>query len=55
MGVVIEGIGFYGIAEFYIFMCKNSSITSFTNSLTIVSIYAWLWFTFFFLTYRTFF
>lgn len=55
MGVVIEGIGFYGIAEFYIFMCKNSSITSFTNSLIIVSIYAWLWFTSFFLTYRTFF
>lgn len=54
MGVVIEGIGFYGIAEFYIFMCKNSVITSFTNSLIIVSIYGWLWIVIFFATYRNF-
>ena len=52
MGVVIEGIGFYGIAEFYIFMCENSIITSLTNSLIITSIYGWFWFVIFFATYR---
>jgi len=52
MGVVIEGIGFYGIAEFYIFMCKNSIITSFTNSLMITAFYGWLWIVIFFATYR---
>lgn len=52
MGVVIEGIGFYGIAEFYIFMCENAIITSFNNSVIITSVYGWFWFIIFFSTYR---
>jgi hypothetical protein len=44
MGVVIEGIGFFGISEFYIFMCKNTPINSFVISLIISSIYLWFWF-----------
>tara|TARA_B100001063_G_scaffold246697_1_gene287040 strand:- start:3539 stop:4411 length:873 start_codon:yes stop_codon:yes gene_type:complete len=30
MGVVIEGINFYGITEFYLFLCKNSAVLSTT-------------------------
>tara|TARA_B100000795_G_scaffold42904_1_gene28106 strand:+ start:2231 stop:3115 length:885 start_codon:yes stop_codon:yes gene_type:complete len=52
MGVVIEGIGFYGISEFYIFMCKNTVIDTLNNSLIFVSIYTWCWFIIFFTTYR---
>jgi len=55
MGVVIEGIGFYGIAEFYIFMCKNSVVPSFTDSLITVSIYSWVWFLIFFVSYKRYF
>ena len=52
MGVVIEGIGFYGISEFYIFMCKNTVIDTLNNSLICVLIYTWCWFIIFFTTYR---
>ena len=39
MGVVIEGINFYGITEFYLFLCKNSAVL--TTSVLLVTGVTW--------------
>ncbi len=36
MGVVVEGINFYGITEFYLFLCKNSAVLT-TSVLFVVA------------------
>lgn len=44
MGVLIEGISFYGLQELYIFMCDNSHIVNYSISFvfSFVSLFLWI-------------
>ena len=52
IGVLIEGISFYGLQELYIFMCNNSTIVKYTTSFIFSFISLFLWIVFGFVFYN---
>ena len=46
MGVLIEGISFYGLQELYIFMSNNSNLVNYSVSFLFSFIYLFLWIVF---------